>query len=106
MQSVPTHPLVDPSEIKRHDSDLVSGLTSEATDLKRELVDVERLADTEPGTLGGLDLIHTKDPKYILQAKVGQVKVYLCNLQILHLLVLGCFLFERLGVTLQKDNPE
>lgn len=106
MQSVPTNPLVDPSEIKCRDSNLVSGLTSEATDLKRELVDVERFADAEPGTLGGLDLILTKDPKYISQTKVGQVMVYLCNLQMSHLLVLGCFLFERLGATLQTDNPE
>ncbi|XP_029698159.1 uncharacterized protein [Takifugu rubripes] len=65
--SGPAYPLVEPSEIKGHDGDLVSGLTSEA----RELVEVERLPDSQPGILGGPDLMHTKDHKSILQDKVG-----------------------------------
>lgn len=89
LQSGPTHPLVEPSEIKCHDGDLVSGLTSEA----RELAEVERLPDSEPGTLGGPDVVHTKDHKSVSQAKVGQVMVHLGSrqLSLLYPLVLGCF---------------
>lgn len=88
--SGPAHPLVEPSEVEGQDGDLTFGLTSEA----RELVEVERLPDSQLGILGGPDLIHTKDHESILQDKVGQVMVHLGNQQLLHLLVLGCFVLK------------
>lgn len=81
---------MEPSEIKGRDGDLISGLTSEA----RELVEVERLPDSQPGILGGPDLIHTKDHESILQDKVGRVMVHLGKLQLLRLLVLGYFVLK------------
>lgn len=86
----PAHPLVEPSEIKGRDGDLVSGLTSEA----REVAEVERLPDSHPGILGGPDLMHTKDHESIFQDKVGRVMVHLGNRQLLRLLVLGCFVLK------------
>lgn len=76
---------MEPSEIKGRDGDLVSGVTNEA----RGPVEVERLPDSQPGTL-----IHTKDHKSILQDEVGQVMVHLGNRQLLCLLVLGCFVLK------------
>lgn len=81
---------MEPSETKGRDGDLVSGLTNEA----RGLVEVKRLPDSQPGTLGGPDLIHTKDHESILQDKVGRVMVHLGNWQLLCLLVLGCFVLK------------
>lgn len=62
---------------KSHAGDLICGLSSEATDLKREQAEVERLEmwqpGPEPGSSGAPDLIPTEDYNSNLEASVGQL---------------------------------
>lgn len=92
LQAAQSHLLVHSSKI--HAGDLICGLTSEATDLKREQAEVERLEMwppvAEPGSLGAPDLLHTKDCDSNLQVSVGQL---MCNLWKELLLIIFWFLF-------------
>lgn len=75
LQAAQSHLLVQSSKI--HAGDLMCGLTSEATDLKREQAEVERLEmwlpGPEPGSVGAPDLIPTEDDNPNLEASVGQL---------------------------------